>query len=114
MIGNRLKVFRTQKGYTLTELSKKSGVSYVQISRYEKNKSQPTAKVLKRLATALEVDFTLFFVNDKKSIVDEEKLQHQFIELMNLIREEEETKLALSKIFEAFIFKERKKRRIKY
>lgn len=51
-----LREHRREKGWTQTELSRRSGVSNVRISLYEKGESQPSGLVLQRLAGALGVD----------------------------------------------------------
>lgn len=51
----RIKVWRELRGFTITKLSKKSGVCLQDISRYEHNHRFPRLKNLKRLAKALGV-----------------------------------------------------------
>jgi len=105
MIGDRIRELRINKGLTLVELQEKSGVSYVQISRYEREISKPTSKVIKKIADALSVDTNVLI--DKRNEVQEKDLSEQFKELMIFLRSSEDDKLALSKIFEAMLFKER-------
>lgn len=113
LIGDTLKEHRIKKGYTLSELEKVSGVSYVQISRYEKNKANPTSKVIKKLADALEIDTTML-MDKEKDIINDESIHKQFKELMSLLKknEEEKDKFALSKIIEVMLFKARLKNKL--
>ncbi|KAB7895246.1 helix-turn-helix domain-containing protein [Rouxiella sp. S1S-2] len=57
-IGKRLIFRRTALGWSQVCLSQKSGVSLVQVSRYELGKVKPTPVVLTKLAQALSVSFT--------------------------------------------------------
>jgi transcriptional regulator with XRE-family HTH domain len=55
--GDTLKNLRVEKGLTKTELAKISGISDVQINRYEKNTAKPSDLVLKKLSKALDMPF---------------------------------------------------------
>jgi transcriptional regulator with XRE-family HTH domain len=61
-IGNRIKALRQEQGLTQTDLAQKIGMSYIQIGRYETQKSNPSADVLQKLAKALETS-TDFLMN---------------------------------------------------
>jgi transcriptional regulator with XRE-family HTH domain len=52
--GERIKELRNQKKLTQDKLAKLVGISYIQVGRYETNKSNPSSDVLQRLATALD------------------------------------------------------------
>lgn len=54
-IGSRLRARRTARQLSLRELSVQSGVGLHQIHKYEREDHEPTVRVLKRLATALDV-----------------------------------------------------------
>lgn len=54
-LGERLKTRRTELGYSQHELSEMSGVSQVQISRYEVDANMPTSDAIIRLAKTLGV-----------------------------------------------------------
>lgn len=54
--GQRLKRIRFEKGLTQIELSRLSGITNVQIARYEKNTAQPTMMVIRKLSKALEME----------------------------------------------------------
>lgn len=111
MIDRKLKELRSEKKLSLAELERKSGVSYVQIRRYESGKTKPTIRVLNKLATAMEVDVN-YFLKEETMGLEINKLEGQFMELKVLLENDEENKLALSKIFEAMIFKENIKKSI--
>ena len=56
IIGFRLKAARIHKGYSLTELSKETGVSRPTLSRYENGIVYPSLPTAVLIAKALDVD----------------------------------------------------------
>lgn len=54
VVGERIKELRTQKKLTQTELAKMVGLTYIQIGRYETQKSNPSSDVLQKLASVLD------------------------------------------------------------
>lgn len=54
-IGDRLRVARELRGWEVRELSRRSGVHPVQISRYENEHQIPSVETLAKLAFALKV-----------------------------------------------------------
>ena len=48
---------RKKNGWTLAEMSKRTGVSISSLSKIENGQSQPAYSVLTRLASGLDVDF---------------------------------------------------------
>lgn len=67
MIKDRLKKIRLEHNLTQVTLGKISGVSSVQIGRYERGLSKPTSRTLTKLAKALDVDPSYFMDKDKFS-----------------------------------------------
>lgn len=64
--GDRLRAARERMGMSQEELAARIGAAQTQITRYEKNNSQPSQVVLIRIAEALSVstDFLLGLVSD--------------------------------------------------
>ena len=52
-IGERIKELRVSKKLTQSQLAELIGMSYIQIGRYETQKSNPSSDVLQKLANAL-------------------------------------------------------------
>lgn len=63
-IATRLKHLRSQRGLTLDELAKQAGVSRSMISCIERAESNPTARILDRLAASLGVSLTALFAEE--------------------------------------------------
>src|SRR5699024_2091149 len=53
---NPLKVWRTYRGLTQTQLAEKSGLGQSQVAMIESGEREGTVKVLRKLARALDVD----------------------------------------------------------
>lgn len=62
-VGSRLRNFREREGWSLRELSERCGLSINAISRIERGENSPTITSLSRLASALSVPITDFFVD---------------------------------------------------
>ncbi|MGJ0706931.1 helix-turn-helix domain-containing protein, partial [Enterococcus avium] len=77
-IGNNLKEKRREKGFTIEELSKRSGVSGITISNIENHKSNPTVIVLWKLSQALDVVFTTLFAAKKNELLTVSKLNDHY------------------------------------
>lgn len=80
-IGDRIKALRKQQKLTQTALANKVDLSYIQIGRYEQQKSKPSADVMRRLADALNTT-TDFLMNGDSQTVAATKVTDR--ELLNL------------------------------
>ena len=56
-IGEKINELRKKKNMTFSELAKKSGVSIVTLSNWNKGKTNPQLVAVKKVADALECDF---------------------------------------------------------
>lgn len=105
-IGERIKELRTQSKMTQSELAEKVGLTYIQIGRYEKLKSNPSSDILKKLAKYLNTT-TDYLMNGKfdeiatAQLLDKELLQ-QFKQVENLNNED---KHLVKTFIDAFITK---------
>lgn len=66
MIGNNLRLVRKQKGLTLQQLEKLTGIRFQILSRFEKGLESPTKENLEKIEKVLEISLT------KHSAIDEE------------------------------------------
>lgn len=66
MLGERIRKARNEAHLTQEELAEKIDVGLIQINRYENGKNQPTADVLMRIASTLNVssDYLLGLTDD--------------------------------------------------
>jgi transcriptional regulator with XRE-family HTH domain len=68
-VGVRLRAFRERQGWSLRMLAQRCGLSINAISRIERGENSPTVSSLHRLATALAVPITDFFLEKPKQAV---------------------------------------------
>jgi transcriptional regulator with XRE-family HTH domain len=105
-VGERIKDLRGQKKLTQTELAKLVGLSYIQVGRYETNKSNPSADVLQRVASALDTttDYLMKGTEDEAvaaQLTDKELLkQFKQVEQLN-----QEDKHLIKTFIDAFLTK---------
>jgi transcriptional regulator with XRE-family HTH domain len=65
-VGQRLRTFRERQGWSLRVLAEQCGLSINAISRIERGENSPTVSSLQRLASALGVPITEFFLEYPK------------------------------------------------
>ncbi|MCZ7911529.1 XRE family transcriptional regulator [Agrobacterium leguminum] len=61
-LGARIKIERELRGWSLTELAKRSGVSRAMIHKVERGDASPTAMLLARLSGAFEISMSTLMV----------------------------------------------------
>lgn len=84
------------------KLGSLSGVSHVQIGRYENGKVvSPNMNNLNKIAVALDIPLD-FLLEREQFIVSDETLENQFKILLSSLRKEED-RLAIHQIFDSFI-----------
>jgi transcriptional regulator with XRE-family HTH domain len=103
-LGSRIMELRRAKNWSQSELAAKVEVSYAQIGRYETKDAQPPAKVLKKIADALDstVDYLVNGGTEDKakaSLNDAEVIRY-FKEVDALPQED---KSALLRVIAGFI-----------
>ncbi|HUH26505.1 MAG TPA: helix-turn-helix transcriptional regulator [Flavobacterium sp.] len=106
-VNERIKQLRIDNNLTQSELAEKVGLTYVQIGRYEKGKSNPSADVLQKLANALNTS-TDYLMNGESEQVEaqliDKELIRQFQEIQKLNAEE---KHLVKTFLDAFITKKK-------
>jgi transcriptional regulator with XRE-family HTH domain len=104
-VNERIKQLRVENNLTQSELAEKVGLTYVQIGRYEKGKSNPSADVLQKLASVLNTS-TDYLMNGKTEQVEaqlaDKELIRQFQEVEKLSPED---KNLVKTFLDAFITK---------
>ncbi|MGI6007307.1 MAG: helix-turn-helix domain-containing protein, partial [Ruminococcus sp.] len=54
-LGEKIKYYRKERGYTQDKLANLSGISKMSIRRYERNERYPTFDAMQKIASALKV-----------------------------------------------------------
>lgn len=105
-IGVRIKELRTKLKMTQTDLANKVGLSYIQVGRYETQKSKPSSEILQKLAAALETTTDYLMNGGSDEVVSaqltDKELLSQFREVEKLNKED---KYLIKKFIDAFITK---------
>lgn len=106
----KLRELRSKKGLSQSQLGKLVGLHYLQIGRYERGLSRPSADALQRLAEVLDAPSEYLLVGDEhekkletRKFHDDE-LFNQFLEVETLL---EEDKVVVKKLLDAFLTKKR-------
>lgn len=77
---DRLAAFRKERGFTQKSLAEASGLSQIQVHRYENGSAQPTLEALKRLAVTLGVTADeLVFEKEERGPGEDLRLQFEAI-----------------------------------
>ena len=82
--GKLIKELRIKKGMTQEELAEKTEVSTRTIQRIENGQVDPRAYTLQMIAKALEVDFSLFSVNEAEESEEPEKQDNTWLGFLHL------------------------------
>jgi transcriptional regulator with XRE-family HTH domain len=107
-LGQKIAELRRSKGWTQTQLAEKVGVHPSHITRWERDKNQPSASGLNELAQHFEVSVEdLTKAHSKRllqeSIQDDELLSH-FKKIQDLDKDDQAT---IMQVIDAFIVKKR-------
>ena len=76
-IGENIKKFRLEKGWTQEQLGKLLNISQTMVAQYENNKRKPKLETLQKISTALDVP--VYILDDRiKYTTNHEKLSQIF------------------------------------
>jgi transcriptional regulator with XRE-family HTH domain len=105
-IGERIKELRTAKKLTQSALAKIVGLSYIQVGRYETQKSNPSSDVLQKLANALGTTTDYLMQGNTNDIISSQLMDK---ELLNQFKEVEklnnDDKYLIKTFIDAFLTK---------
>ena len=98
-IGEKIRLTRQNKKISQTELSKKSGVPYKSLSRYELGLTMPPADALNAIANTLGVSAD-YLLNDENVTIKDKELFMKFEILQNI---DSETKKMINNFLDLII-----------
>ena len=61
VVGDRIRLIRNERGYSLEELSDRSGVSVTHLGRIERGVSTPSLDILGKIVSGLDITFVELF-----------------------------------------------------
>lgn len=105
-VGERIKDLRRHKKLTQTELAELVDLTYIQVGRYETQKSNPSSEVLQKLAQALDTTTDYLMNGSQDEVVaaqlTDKELLKQFKEVEKL---DPEDKHLIKTFIDAFLTK---------
>lgn len=101
-IGKRIKELRKAQQLTQQQLADKVGITYIQIGRYETGKSNASADVLKKIATALDTTTDFLMSGGNAEQLSDRVLLQQFKEVEKM---DHEDKHLIKTFIDAFLTK---------
>lgn len=105
-IGERIKELRTSKKMTQTDLAKAVGLSYIQIGRYETQKSTPSSDVLQKLANVLDTTTDFLMLGSRDEIISAQLSDKELLKQFKLVEKlNPEDKHLIKTFIDAFLTK---------
>ncbi len=105
-IGERIKELRTAKKMTQTDLAKAVGLSYIQIGRYETQKSTPSSDVLQKLAEVLDTTTDYLMLGDRDKIISAQLSDNELLKQFKQVEKlNQEDKHLIKTFIDAFLTK---------
>ena len=98
--------FRKRRGFTQKGLAEATGMSHIQVHRYENGSAQPTLETIKRIMVALAVSTDeLIFDETERGPSDDLRLQFEAVSSFN-----EEDRKVVREVLEGLILKHQARR----
>lgn len=85
-VGRRIRIRRLERQMSQTELATRLGVTFQQVQKYEKGLNRVGAGRLMRVAEALEVPVSFFFLEEGRSAAPEQPSVMNFLDTAYSVR----------------------------
>ncbi|MDQ0917476.1 XRE family transcriptional regulator of biofilm formation [Paenibacillus sp. V4I5] len=87
MIGQNISSIRKQRGYTLSELSERTGISKSYLSNIERNlKQNPSIHVMEKIALVLKVDLKML-LKIAADVETSQQLDQEWMDFINDLKQ---------------------------
>ena len=107
-IGDRIKALRKEQKLTQSALAAKVDLSYIQIGRYEQQKSKPSSDVVRRLADALGTTADFLMNGDSQTVAATKVTDRELLDLFAAVEQLDTSDQAMVKTFiDALVTKRR-------
>ena len=105
-VGERIKELRTTKKWTQSELAKAVGLTYIQVGRYETQKSNPSSEVLQKLANALDTTADYLMNGSQDEVVSAQLTDKELLKQFKAVEQlNAEDKHLIKTFIDAFLTK---------
>jgi transcriptional regulator with XRE-family HTH domain len=107
MVGNKIRMFRINRGMSQTALAERIGVSFQQVQKYEKGANRVGASRLSQIASVLGISVGDLFESSQQKIADPGSPVHLLAEpgalrvLKAYLRTNSRVRLAIAKLVES-------------
>ncbi|TXF87592.1 helix-turn-helix transcriptional regulator [Neolewinella aurantiaca] len=107
-IGDRIRALRKEQKLTQADLAAKVSLTYIQIGRYEQQKSKPSADVVRRLADALGTTADYLMNGDSQAVAATKVTDRELLDLFAAVEELDDQDQKMVKTFiDALVTKRR-------
>lgn len=107
-IGDRIKTLRKEQKLTQADLSAQVGLTYIQIGRYEQQKSKPSSDVVRRLADVLGTTADFLMNGDSQTVAAGKLIDRDLLDLFAAVEKLDTSDQTMIKTFiDALITKRR-------
>ena len=105
-VGERIKELRTLKKLTQSDLAKAVGLTYIQVGRYETQKSNPSSDVLQKLANALDTTTDFLMNGSQDEVVSAQLTDKELLKQFRAVEQlDAEDKHLIKTFIDAFLTK---------
>lgn len=105
-VGERIKELRTLKKLTQSDLAKEVGLTYIQVGRYETQKSNPSSDVLQKLANALDTTTDYLMNGSQDEVVSAQLTDKELLKQFRAVEKlDSEDKHLVKTFIDAFLTK---------
>ena len=105
-VGERIKELRTLKKLTQSDLAKAVGLTYIQVGRYETQKSNPSSDVLQKLANALDTTTDFLMNGSQDEVVSAQLTDKELLKQFRAVEQlDAEDKHLVKTFIDAFLTK---------
>ena len=107
-IGDRVRALRKEQKMTQADLAAKVSLTYIQIGRYEQQKSQPSGDVVRRLADALGTTADYLMNGDSQTVAATRVTDRELLDLFAAVEElDQQDQTMIKTMIDALVTKRR-------
>jgi transcriptional regulator with XRE-family HTH domain len=107
-IGDRIRALRKEQKLTQANLAEKVNLTYIQIGRYEQQKSKPSGDVVRRLADALGTTADFLMNGDSQTVAATKVTDRELLDLFAAVEQlDDQDQTMIKTMIDALVTKRR-------